>query len=151
VADLIKDKPEVISDCVLLLIWPYTDHYHIDESFVNPSGKVVNLKIDFDIEAVNLLKPVSIICLYEKPEDMNEGASGSRGMLDVLYNPEKYDYKLISSIKYGFKGSMGNIYPRVTWLAKKGSKVPKTKNCLTLDSKTVSEVDTVHENACVIS
>lgn len=149
VADLVKDKPQVISNCVLLLIWPYTDHYTISEKYTNPSGEVVNLKIDFDIEAVNLLHPVSIVCLYEKPDSMTNGASGSLGLLNLLYNPEVHDYKLISSTKYGFKGTMGNIYPQIRWIAKKGSKVPKEKKCLSLNPDTASEIDTTHEQVCV--
>lgn len=56
VRDLIKDKPELVGTCTLLLFWPEPE----------------NCK--WDIEAIGLLKPTSIISMYE--------ASGSAGGID---------------------------------------------------------------------
>lgn len=55
VTDLVKAKPELIGKCSLLLIWP------------DPCDSV------YDMEAVVLLRPVSIVVLYEP-----YGASGGR-------------------------------------------------------------------------
>lgn len=102
-----------------------------------------------------MLKPNSIICLYEKPENKNHGVAASYFMCDLLTNIEKYNYREISCTKYGFKmhvPSMGNIYPKLTWIAKKGSKVPKNKKCLELQKEAakISEVDINKEEVCVI-
>ncbi len=153
VLDLIKSNPKVVSNCVLLLIWPYAQHYVLPSPYVNSSGETVDLRIDYDIEAVNLLKPCSIICLYEKPDSMPNGASASDGMVKLLYNPERYDYKLMCNTKYGFNGHMGGMYPQIRWIAKRGSRVPKEKTCLLLQDEAdkVSTVDINNEQVCTIS
>ena len=135
-SDLIKDKPDVISNCVLLLIWPYSSY--TDDS-------------NYDYEAIELLKPNSIICLYEVPRNMDIGSSGSTKLINFF--DKINDYKEISTTRYGYKGQMGNIYPKIKWIAKKNSKVPKLKKCLKLQEEVckLSEVDLSNETACVIS
>ena len=48
VYELVNDYPNIVSNCLLLLLWP------------NP------FKV-FDLEAVKILKPLSIVTLYEEP------------------------------------------------------------------------------------
>src|SRR6266496_6864586 len=129
VSDLIKDKPNVINNCVLLLIWPYSN----DQLILNPKEDV-----NYDIESVKNLNPNSIICLYDTPQTMPNGSSGSnelicfiRGSCDQssTANDMSQAYRHINTTKYAFKDDLGNSYPKISWLAKKGSQVPKIKKC----------------------
>jgi hypothetical protein len=149
VDELVLSQPEVIGKCVLLLVWPYPDSYHK----FNPNITDIEEYDDkFDIKAFKLLQPVSVICMYESVDGVN-GASGSIQMLEVLDNPEKFDYTCISTTRYGNKGGMGNNYPKIKWLAKKGSQVPKNKKCINLQQEAtrISDIDLENEVGCIIS
>ena len=145
VKDLITHNSKVVGDCVMLLIWPYSDSY-------------IKMKIgweanNYDFEAFKLLSPKSVICLYECPDGQIEGASGSIEMDKVLNHPDLFNYKEICTTKYGIKGKHGNIYPKIKWIAKKGSQVPKNKKCSELQeiARNISEVDIDKEVTCTIS
>jgi len=171
VNELIKKKPEVIGNCILLLIW-------------------IDMAERFDFEAFETLKPLSCVCMNEHtPGDFNStmgifkrnfllylldpirfagdsstttespilgtdeknaplrafdmcnrdtscgdfmGCSGSVHMNLVLITPESFDYKTIVQTRYGCMLTSGQaIYPRLTWIAKKGSKIPSyRRSCL---------------------
>lgn len=116
VKDLIKQKPEVVGDCVLILIWPFYQG-------------------SYDFESILILEPRSIIILYERPDDWPSGAAGSFLLSSFILKPEIINYKKICSTNYKFKHAvvpLGEIYPRIVWLAKKNTKVPKIKKSETL-------------------
>lgn len=119
VHDLVKKRPEVVDNCVMLLIWP--DPFLL-----------------YDIEAVLVLKPKSIILLYEKADGWDNGCAASEAMAAFAIKPESLNFRCISTTTYRFNNSttpLGAICPRLTWLARKGSSVPKKKNCLELQAK----------------
>lgn len=111
VADLVQDNEAVVDNCTLLLIWPVPNLYD---------------GYGYDIEAIYQLRPRSVICMYEKPENMDSGASGS----DALFEFMKCDpaYSHICTTRYAFNKD----YPKLTWMAKRGTQVPKVKKCLGL-------------------
>ena len=148
VNDLILNKPEVINNCVLLLCWTPPTQY--------PFASNIDDTIGFDFKSVELLKPQSIICLYEIPKNRTHGCAGSIKMSELLLNPELFDYKNICTTEYFYykKGIFGSIWPKITWLACKGSKVPQTKGCLKLQeeaNKISSKVEENINDGCIIS
>jgi len=148
VEDIIKNNPNVINNCVLLLIWTPPTKY--------PYMSTVDDTIGFDFKAVELLKPKSVICLYEIPKDKTFGCAGSIKMSELLLNPNKFNYREICTTNYYFNKEclIGSIYPKITWLALKGSQVPKIKKCLNLqdeaDKISSPEIEHNDEN-CIIS
>ena len=141
VNSLVSQVPNVIENCVLLLIWPYDDGNTSDNSV-------------YDYEAVTVLKPKSIIVVYERPDDRPTGASGGSELCQLLSHPEKLDYRCISMTRYRFLARVGALYPKISWLAKKGSLVPKKKNCLELQVEADKIADFSEANdpgACSVS
>jgi len=119
VSNLIEKRPDVVGNCVLLLIWPEPEAL-------------------YDFEAVMYLKPLSILILYEKPEGWNMGCAAGKLMHKLLISPESLDYRTISTTRYIFGNQttpLGRIEPAITWLAKRGSSVPKKKRSLTLQAE----------------
>lgn len=123
---LVKSKPELIKNCVLLLIWP------------SPNNS------DYDYQAVQLLKPCEIISMWELPPGEDYGSSMgitlSRFLLkkndsiyglqdQKLYMSKGYSCELInmymSMLKtLGLDSNPKNIneafgsskmYPRISW------------------------------------
>lgn len=148
VDDMVKIRPEIVNNCVLLLIWTPPTKY--------PYISAVDNTIGFDYKAVEILKPKSIICLYEIYKNKDTGCAGSFAMSKLLKNPELYNYKEICTTEYVFNGNtfFGNIYPKITWLALKGSRIPKMKECINLQkeaTKMSNKVPTGTGEDCVIS
>ena len=142
VASLVAQKPDVVDNCVLLLIWPPPT---LPENRLEPS---------YDYEAVMALKPKSIIIVYEKPPDMEWGAAGRFEMCRILKSPEEFGYRHISTTEYRFTTRIGALYPKISWLAKRGSLVPKNKNCYSLqkEADTISQFTVADDpGACSVS
>lgn len=125
VTDLVAKQPQVVGQCLLLLLWPSPDFY-----------------TTYDFDAVIDLKPKSILVLHERPPKATNGHSGGHKMHAFLHEPEKWDYRLICETMYRFEmvhefcrewsllqGHGSYDCPRITWLAKKGSRVPKNREC----------------------
>lgn len=121
-SELIQKRPEVVNNCVLLLIW-------------SDWGSV-----KYDYDAFESLKPIGVILLCEYPPERLSietisGASGSDKMISVVLNPGTHNYKLISMTEYRFKNAFGGFYPKLVWLAKKGSQIPKVRTVSLLQAK----------------
>lgn len=154
VEDLIKQKPEVVGNCVLLLIWlNIEDHFdfpafdilkplsvvcmneHVNGDFNSPSGV---FKRNF---LLHLLDPVRFASVMNRIPNKHDavnlckepssgdfmGCSGSIAMNIVMIAPEIFGYSQISQTRYSIRSTCGPLYPRLTWIAKKGSKIPKNK------------------------
>ena len=110
---LVTDRPDVVGDCVLLLIWP-------------------DPELEYDHEAVRLLKPRSVVMLFENPPEWPSGCAASEMMAMFVRCPEALGYRLMSMTNYTFNRSispLGNIHPKLVWLAQRGSLVPKRRHC----------------------
>lgn len=121
VEDLVKDKPAVVGNCVLLLIWPPpVGHYKYS---------------NYEISAISALNPRSVICLYEVPKTMPNGSSGSEELITFMRGSEREGsdsaFRLISTTRYAYNRN----YPKITWIARKNTQVPKVKKCLLLQKE----------------
>ncbi len=154
VADLIKQKPHVVGNCVLLMIWlDIADRFdypsfetlkplsvicmneHVNGDFMSPSAifkrnYLLYLSDSVRYRYIENVEPPSVekainLCKEHSGDFM--GCAGSIIMNIVLTSPELFGYKLIAQTRYGVMSTYGPIYPRLTWIAKKSSKIPKNK------------------------
>lgn len=124
VNELLVARPEVFRDCLLLLIWSDPD----DSTY--------------DYDAVMALEPKSILVLHERPGQEPNGSAAGRKMHGILREPAAYDYRLVCETVYTGRSlnpvaslfaAMGAWQDfsqvRITWLAKRGSAIPKKRQC----------------------
>ena len=96
VSNLIKDKPELVGNCHLLLIWPYPN------------------ESTYDVEAIKALDPVSFILIYE-----STGSSGGTQLLEE-YLPTQEDYILQKEYIVFYKSTNDHFCNTIAYFTKKG-------------------------------
>jgi len=69
--DFIQYNPDAVNNSALLIIWPRENSEHDPQK-------------PYDTEAIKLLNPKSIFCLYEQPKDWVSGVSGSQKLIEFF-------------------------------------------------------------------
>jgi hypothetical protein len=154
VDDLLKHKPDVIGNCVLLMIWPDpADNFeylvfkqlqplscivlneHVGGDYKSQASQIkINLllavidPVHFSNRSLTLSETDTLVLLSSDKEGGDFlGSAGSIAMNIVLVAPEVFGYRKISQTLYCCNTDFGLQYPRLTWIAKRGSQVPKHK------------------------
>ena len=123
-AELVAARPGVVGHCVVVLLWP------------SPHAETA-----YDLTAIDELKPLGIIILYDKPIHASAAAAaGSPGLhARLLHEPAQMDYKRIVEARYRalyeeddyqlmlmFDANASRKRDiRLAWFAKRGASIPR--------------------------
>lgn len=131
VPDLVKARPEVVGNCVLLLIWPSPNESH------------------YDFDAIYELNPRGIFLMLEGIDPPNACDAGGRYLQNALMRPEfLVMYGFVKEVTYRLERNSPRLLlapfvpaehrrglVRLMWLAKRGVKVPVEKESAAIQAE----------------
>lgn len=111
VEELIQHKPKYVGNCIVLLIWcsPHesacddssSDESTSDESTSDESTSIESIRVDsiYDVQAIELLNPISFVTLADFDENKN-GCAGGEKFFKFLQTQETKEatYRLVHAI-----------------------------------------------------